>query len=160
MAFNKIKNKKKRKRQPCTYFVCVFQDMHSVKHLLLTLEAWAHLKECVPVLIPFSYSAVCYKLTFQDSNVRSFVFYHEQHWGTLLRSDYKEKKNPKKNKIKASSHGGIELKDCVGVLSMWIRIHSRFWCICLLYFCWFCFYTHIKIIFYCNCTVLFCCKHH
>lgn len=26
---------------------------------------------------------------------------------------------------------------------MWIRIHSRFWCICLLYFLFlFCFYTH------------------
>lgn len=29
--------------------LCI-SNMHSVKHLLLTLEAWAHLKECVPVL--------------------------------------------------------------------------------------------------------------
>lgn len=54
------KKKKIRKRQPCTYNVCVTKEMHSVKHLLLlTLEAWAHLKECVlDFIYPFSYTAV------------------------------------------------------------------------------------------------------
>lgn len=40
MAFNKREKwgekKEKEKRQPCTYYVCVSQEMNSVKHLLLT----------------------------------------------------------------------------------------------------------------------------
>lgn len=146
--------------QLCTYYVLYLKTKNSAK--LLALEVWAHLKECV---LFFSYSsAVWYKLSSQDSNVMltSSGSHHGQHWGTLLwfiKDKKKINKFKKTKKIKpASSLGGMELKDCVGVLSMWIRIHSSFWSICLLYFCLFCFYTHIKIIFYC--TVLFCCKHH
>lgn len=71
----KKKEENKTECQPCTYYVCVSQEMLSVKHF--TLEAWAHLKECVPVSFPFFLlCSLISKLTFQDSNVKSFGFHH------------------------------------------------------------------------------------
>lgn len=157
MAFNKRGKtsrggEKKNKRQPCTYYVCVFQEMHSVKHLLLTLEAWAHLKECVLDFISLFFLFCGLKWMVSSRTLKERVLVSnmdKQHWETLLQSDYIEKQthtqkktNKKKTTICFQSRGHRTERLCRG-LSMWTRIHSRFWRICLLYFCLFLFlYTY------------------